>query len=180
MIFHVEIMNIIIKNLKIRLTWSPLLLRLPSGHKEQRETRSIGGAAQMDWDAHTNTHSLSHSHVICYPICTVTKLPVTPGPSGGYTHSYTVKQLHRHTQRFEICVMCTQTRVRAQQRCSRCVIGGADSCGLSRSLEWAPTLWQPRATSGTLSFSLYRTLYIVNLVNCVVDNVMFHIYCQKS
>lgn len=104
LILLIDVHNIVIcvdKTLSGRLAHSLACFGFPVGHREQRETRSVGGGGGLCPDGprctHTNTHSLSHSHVICYPICTVTKLPVTPGPSGGWTRSYTVKQSHRHT-----------------------------------------------------------------------------------
>lgn len=87
----------------------------PVGLREQRETRSVGwgvvgGEGVPRWtEMHTQTHSFSHSHVICYPICTVTKLPVTPGPSGGCTHSYTLKQLRTHTKVGKYVLLCMYT-----------------------------------------------------------------------
>lgn len=88
------------------------LFRFPAsplvGHREQRETPSIRGAprwtetpthARVCVRAHavTHSHALSHSHVICYPICTVTKPPLTPGPSEDCTHTHTHKHTHTYS-----------------------------------------------------------------------------------
>lgn len=134
------------------------------------------GGAQMDRDAHTNTHS----HVICYPICTVTKLPVTPGPSGGYTHSHTNSYTDTHKGLKNVLHAHTHARAHAhtQQRCSQCVIGGADNCDLSRSLEWAPTLQQPYTNTHAHTHSYALSSFSLYLANCVVDNLTFLFYCE--
>lgn len=115
---------------------------IPPAPQWAAESRGSPGRSEGSPDGlrctHTNTHirtpssahSLSRSHVICYPICTITKLPVTPGPCGGYTHT------HAHTTPH---TKVTDMYVDTQQRCSQCVTGGEDSCSLSCSLELAPT-----------------------------------------
>lgn len=129
---------------------------VPPAPQWATESRGSPGRSEGSPDglsrAHTNTrvhthacaHSLSHSHVICYPICTVTKLPVTPGPCGGIRtqiqHVHTRKHAHdSHARRLRKCATArARARTHTQQRCSRCVIGGEDNCNLSCSLEWAP------------------------------------------
>lgn len=78
-------------------------LQLPSGpQRAEGDPVSRGWGCVPRWTemhTQTHTHSLSHSHVICYPICTVTKLPVTPGPwGGGDTQTQSNNYTHTHTK----------------------------------------------------------------------------------
>lgn len=131
------------------LAFPPRFAGSPVGHGEQREPRSIRGEPRWTetcthTHSHTHTciHTLSHSHVICYPICTVTKLPVTPGPWGEYGHTHTLiqyvhtsKHSQSHTKVMELCD-CARTHTNTQKRCLQYVTGSEDSCSLSCSLEW--------------------------------------------
>lgn len=168
------------------IRFSLSLFRFPAsplvGRREQRETPSIIGAPRWTKTlkhvrAHTNTHphtathshAHSHSHVICYPICTVTKLPLTPGPSGDYTHTQTYAHLQyvqTRTQSGEAA--CTH----AHTHCGGvpgCVIGGGDNCGLSCPHERSPTLWEQRTASSHVCtrpavcpFRVTKPLYALN------------------